>query len=540
MLWRWKWPRARYQPAKRRVSGWENAARGWRRIDQADQATARRPHGFPSRRVASRRLNIVDIGIGTGRGEIRRPATMQMTSRPRRLAVVAAMTSRASSTLAFGRDSRGNTCHRHASFARPPTIMPQHASSFLHLRNNNNKNDWIPLGLRRMEERRLQTVRGLSTAMAVSAELPFDPKSFDPADESIPPLSPSQFYTDDGQIPMPKALSPSAILEFQKCPQSYLFQYLFGLRQGTTEALARGTFCHTALENVFDLIPEERTLENLHNLFRKAWSEERLSDGYRALFEERDNGDITARNLDAEISWGKSALALLDNYYQLEDPRSVPVPNPLAREIWVSSELMSDRGDKFLVRGIVDRVDLINGPFLRIVDYKTGKCPDFKYSPATNERIAHESFFQLKIYALLLREMMRKQQQQQQQADEDSIGDIDDGNSKRRKSNGLPQNLRAGIPVRNLRLLYLTSKDAGPAKYLDCDLGATEEARNAELDQIQGDIGQVWSSITDLVEGNDPRAFVHCDRAFCWCHKVRPRFIPQTVWHRQPPSGNSS
>lgn len=418
--------------------------------------------------------------------------------------------------------------------------MPQHASSFLHLRNNNNKNDWIPLGLRRMEERRLQTVRGMSTAMAVSAELPFDPKSFDPADESIPPLSPSQFYTDDGQIPMPKALSPSAILEFQKCPQSYLFQYLFGLRQGTTEALARGTFCHTALENVFDLIPEERTLENLHNLFRKAWSEERLSDGYRALFEEGDNGDTTARNLDAEISWGKSALALLDNYYQLEDPRSVPVPNPLAREIWVSSELMSDRGDKFLVRGIVDRVDLINGPFLRIVDYKTGKCPDFKYSPATNERIAHESFFQLKIYALLLREMMRKQQQQQQQADEDSIGDIDDGNSKRRKSNGLPQNLRAGIPVRNLRLLYLTSKDAGPAKYLDCDLGATEEARNAELDQIQGDIGQVWSSITDLVEGNDPRAFVHCDRAFCWCHKVRPRFIPQTVWHRQPPSGNSS
>lgn len=372
--------------------------------------------------------------------------------------------------------------------------------------------------------------------MSASTELPFDPKSFDPTDGSIPPLSPSLFYTDDGQIPMPKALSPSAILEFQKCPQSYLFQYLFGLRQGTTEALARGTFCHTALENVFDLIPEERTLENLHNLFRKAWSEERLSDGYRALFEEEDSGNVSARNLDAEITWGKSALRLLDNYYELEDPRSVPVPNPLAREIWVSSELTSDRGDAFLVRGIVDRVDLINGPFLRIVDYKTGKCPDFKYSAATNERIAHESFFQLKIYALLLREMMRKQQQ----SDEESIGGDEAGDGKRRKNNGLPQNLRAGIPVRNLRLLYLTSKDEGPAKYLDCDLGATEEARNAELDRVQDDLGQVWSSITDLVEGNDPRAFVHCDRAFCWCHKVRPRFIPQTVWHRQAPSENSS
>jgi len=367
-----------------------------------------------------------------------------------------------------------------------------------------------------------------------SPQLPFDPKSFDPTDETIPPLSPSQFYTD-GQIPMPKALSPSAILEFQKCPQSYLFQYLLGLRQGTNEALARGTFCHTALENVFDLIPEERTLDNLHNLFRKAWSDERLSGDYRGLFED-DKEETATRNLDAEVRWGKSALALLDNYYQLEDPRSVPVPNPLAREIWVSSELLSDRGDAFLVRGIVDRVDLINGPNLRIVDYKTGKCPDFKYSPATNDRIAHESFFQLKIYALLVREMMRKQQ-----ADEEGNGGVNgggEGGSPRRKSSGLPMNLRARIPVRNLRLIYLTSKDGGPAKYLDCDLGATEEARNAELDRIQEDIGRVWSSIQSLVQTNDPRAFVHCDRAFCWCHKVRPRFIPKTVWQRERPGGD--
>ena len=271
------------------------------------------------------------------------------------------------------------------------------------------------------------------------------------------------------------------------------------------------------------------------NLFRKAWSEERLSDNYKDLFVEDNNEETTtSRDLGAEIVWGKSALTLLDNYYQLEDPRSVPVPNPLAREIWVSSKLLSDRGDAFLVRGIVDRVDLMNGPYLRIVDYKTGKCPDFKYSPATNERIAHESFFQLKIYALLLREMMKKQQ-----ADEEGNSGGEKGSdSQRRKRNGLPLNLRAGIQVRNLRLVYLTSKDQGPAKYLDCDLGATEEARNAELDRIQADIGRVWSSIQSLVQTNDPRAFVHCDRSFCWCHKVRPKFIPQTVWQRERPDGD--
>ena len=469
-----------------------------------------------------------------------RSAAMQMTSRPRRLAVgVAAMTSRPSSALVPNSRST-HTCR----IVRPPMPTMAQRSSFP-LRNY----DWIPLGLRRMEGRRLQRLRAVSTMPASvdddattsppSPQLPFDPKSFDPTDETIPPLSPSQFYTDDGQIPMPKALSPSAIIEFQKCPQSYLFQYLFGLRQGTNEALARGTFCHTALENIFDLTPEERTLENLQNLFRKAWSEERLSDNYRGLFEASNNQEATTtRDLGAEIIWGKSALTLLDNYYQLEDPRSVPAPNPLVREIWVSSELLSDRGDAFLVRGIVDRVDLMNGPYLRIVDYKTGKCPDFKYSPATNERIAHESFFQLKIYALLLREMMKKQQ-----VDEEGNGGVNGGgeersDSQRRKSNGLPLNLRAGIHVRNLRLLYLTSKDEGPAKYLDCDLGATEEARNAELDRIQADIGRVWSSIQSLVQTNDPRAFVHCDRAFCWCHKVRPKFIPQTVWQRERPGGD--
>ena len=357
----------------------------------------------------------------------------------------------------------------------------------------------------------------------------FDPKSFDPDDASIPPLHPLQFYDSNGRIPKPKALSPSAIMEFKACPQSYLFQYLFGIRQGTNEALAKGTFCHSALEKVFDLEPPDRTLDNLHNLFRKSWAEERLSSDYKPLFDGTGERDI-----DAEIAWGKSALALLDNYYVLEDPRKVPVPNPLAREIWVSNYLLADNGDTFLVRGIVDRVDLVNGPFLRIVDYKTGKCPDFKYIPETNERIANESFFQLKIYALLLREMMKKQDDIDME--EDKHADANGNSSgKKKRSSGLPQNLRNGIPVRNLRLLYLTSKDNGPAKYLDMDLGPTEEERNEELDSIHAELAKVWSDISELVQSNDPLAFEHCDRTFCWCHKVRQRFMPETVWQRGRP-----
>jgi PD-(D/E)XK nuclease superfamily len=198
-------------------------------------------------------------------------------------------------------------------------------------------------------------------------------------------------------IPYPKALSPSAIMEFKKCPQSFLFQYLLGLKQETSLALAKGSMCHSALEKLFDLEPQDRTLRVLQDLFRTAWSQNRLSDTYRILFEKpaQKEGEVEW-DVAAEIEWGQSALKLLENYYKLEDPRTVVRPNPVKREIWLNSHLSidpelgatgsnhkalsDDRSDipTFHVRGIVDRLDMIRTSdsaskvSLRIVDYKTG------------------------------------------------------------------------------------------------------------------------------------------------------------------------
>ena len=199
-------------------------------------------------------------------------------------------------------------------------------------------------------------------------------------------LHPSQFHKgagDNGSIKSPSALSPSAAAEFRACPQSYLFQYLYGIRQPTTLPLARGRLCHSALEQLFDLKPHERTLEHLNNLFRKNWSEERLKDDYKNLFdvdvavsEESGHSSSTAsefiRDLNKEREWGQEALGLLDNYYELEDPRLVPRTNPIEREMWVQTKLNMDASKgvtgtnsnssnsnnideaKFLIRGIVD------------------------------------------------------------------------------------------------------------------------------------------------------------------------------------------
>ena len=337
-----------------------------------------------------------------------------------------------------------------------------------------------------------------------------------------------------GKIPYPKALSPSKVMTFKQCPQAFLFQYLYNMTQPTTLAMVKGTMCHAALEQLFDLDPNDRTPDNLHNLLRRAWSQERHSDKYAPLFENEHDG---SRDLDRETEWGKSALQLLDNYFQVEDPRAITRPNPLQREVWVNAHLTVDPSlgvtasgsrkersinDKdaapptFHVRGIIDRLDMVRQPSssgggssavaTRIVDYKTGKSPNLKYSPAMNQKIMEEAFYQLKVYALLLREKQ---------------GSSVVGQSSQSQSQSLD--------YRWLRLLHLTSA-SGKAQHLDFDLGATQEERDAALQEVHQDLSQVWNSIIELVDTQDPRAFVGCNRSFCSCHECRAQFVPGTVW----------
>jgi RecB family exonuclease len=345
-------------------------------------------------------------------------------------------------------------------------------------------------------------------------------------------------------IPYPKSLSPSSIIEFQKCPQSFLFQYLWGLKQPTTPTLAKGTMCHAALEQIFDLEPNDRTLENLQNLYRKEWSRQRKVEPYNGLFRDGTSTTPGDWNVDAEREWGLSGLHLLENYVNLEDPRQVLRPNPVQREVWVKANLdtsfkVQKRGgdqsvsyeaaaragnensanDTFLVRGIVDRLDMIRHPVdkqvcLRLVDYKSGKAPQLKYSASMNAKIAEESFYQLKIYALLLRESQAK-------------------------SAAVEKPSTGALQLRILRLLHLTSSEnhnpndaatEGPAQYLDYDLGATQDERNVILDDIYENLVDTWTNIRALVDTQDPLQFRGCDRSFCWCHKCRPQFVPGSLW----------
>mmetsp|Transcript_42282 Transcript_42282/g.48814 ORF Transcript_42282/g.48814 Transcript_42282/m.48814 type:complete len:519 (-) Transcript_42282:97-1653(-) len=377
---------------------------------------------------------------------------------------------------------------------------------------------------------------------------------------------------DFGSIPFPKHLSPSSAMAFKECPQSFLFQYLYNIKQPTNHVLAKGSMCHSALEHIFDLDPKDRTIDNLHNMLRVSWAEHRLEDEYRFLFErEREraheitnennedhtNSSTTSggveRDIEAEIEWGRSALQLLDNYYRSEDPRTIHRPNPHKREVWVNANLTIDpnmgvtaaatactnnnsitntnsinthtipgsgQPGAFKVRGIIDRIDMVRESSrkvtLKIIDYKTGKAPNLKYSPTMNQHIFQKNFYQLKIYALLLREKNSA-----------AVAKTNNGSSSKNKNDGN----NSDMELRYLKLHYLNSIN-GRAKPWEMDLGETQDIRDEALNEVHRDLSQIWVDILSCVEKQDPKAFVHCDRSFCFCHKCRERFVPGTVWER--------
>ncbi|MDH3308409.1 MAG: PD-(D/E)XK nuclease family protein [Acidimicrobiia bacterium] len=172
-------------------------------------------------------------------------------------------------------------------------------------------------------------------------------------------------------------LSPSRASDFKLCPQLFKFRSIDKIPEPVTIHQARGTTAHLALQNLYDLEPSARTPDALFDLFREAWSEMRMSDEYADLFD----------SVDDERSWGVDSMALLANYFAIEDPTDV---QPLERELDMLEEL-----DGITIRGILDRIDETDNGDLVIIDYKTGKAPP--------ERYAMPAFFALKIYALLIR-----------------------------------------------------------------------------------------------------------------------------------------
>jgi putative RecB family exonuclease len=174
------------------------------------------------------------------------------------------------------------------------------------------------------------------------------------------------------------SLSPSRASDFMTCPLLYRFRVIDRLPEKPSPAATRGTVVHAVLERLFDLPAADRVPERAHALLAPEW--ERLLEAepeLAGLF-----GDDEGRD-----EWLTSAQALLDSYFELEDPT---VLEPAERELFVECDLESG----LRLRGYVDRLDEAPGGALRVVDYKTGRAP--------REGFEAKAMFQMRFYALVL------------------------------------------------------------------------------------------------------------------------------------------
>ncbi|MEU7617819.1 PD-(D/E)XK nuclease family protein [Micromonospora rifamycinica] len=176
------------------------------------------------------------------------------------------------------------------------------------------------------------------------------------------------------------SLSPSRAADFKTCPLLYRFRSIDRLPERPSVEQARGTLVHAVLERLFDLPAGGRTPDAAGDLVGPQWDRLVAEQAELAgLFDPADEAG-TAGFL-------RSAAALLEGYFAVEDPRRL---EPAERESLISAVV----DDELLIRGYLDRLDVAPDGALRVVDYKTGGAP--------REAFEARALFQLKFYALVL------------------------------------------------------------------------------------------------------------------------------------------
>jgi len=165
-------------------------------------------------------------------------------------------------------------------------------------------------------------------------------------------------------------LSASAMKTYEQCPRKYFFTYIEKAPKKEWDHFDLGNLCHKALEVFHKIYMEEGTNKgSLSKLMKHAFTEARTSLGKKL-----------------EDKMIEEAYNLLMGYLKNVSKSGMPLVKG------VESAFTFKIREDILIRGFIDRLDVIKDGRFHIVDYKTTKN-EYYLEP-----------FQLLIYGLWLRQ----------------------------------------------------------------------------------------------------------------------------------------
>ena len=173
--------------------------------------------------------------------------------------------------------------------------------------------------------------------------------------------------------PEPLKLSSSAVENYRKCPQRFLFGHLWSLKEGPRAMLSFGSVIHTTIKRFLDQFKKGVKLpfDEVQRIYETEWTSAGYEDEYQ------------------EAEYKKDGLEQLKVFHasMLHDP-----PEILEQEKGFELPLENN----VILTGRMDQVNSLGRKDVEIVDYKTGKPK--KDADARKD-------LQLSIYALAAKEI---------------------------------------------------------------------------------------------------------------------------------------
>lgn len=153
-------------------------------------------------------------------------------------------------------------------------------------------------------------------------------------------------------------ISYSSLDTYKTCPLKYKYQTIDKIKAPKGVEALFGSAVHDALNFMFQKSPLFPTIDQVMDYFRGSWEEQKTK------IENEDE----LRNANLYLNQG---ISILEKFYKKNPPWNF---NVVALESFFETEIEDKKtGGKYILSGIMDRIDKNDDDTYEIIDYKTGR-----------------------------------------------------------------------------------------------------------------------------------------------------------------------